>query len=144
MEHRKEIPKNIVLDTSVMVAHLRGGRKESGLITWLQQDYRLATTIVNAFELYYGAYRSANIKINLAATKGFLETIEILQLDERSAERSGKVMADLESAGKGVNPRDVFTGCIALESGYAVLTSNLRHFDCIPDLVVLSVADTSA
>ena len=106
--------KRIVLDTTVIVKHLRGAMQESRLVTKLQGTSTLATTIVNAFEIYYGAYKSKNVSRNLSSAKGFLKSLDVLDLDDSSAERAGQVIANLESKGIALDPRDVFTGCIAL------------------------------
>lgn len=132
-----EAPRKIVLDTDVMVHHLRG-REESALVNSLQERSSLATTMINAYELYYGAYRSKNLEANLSHTKAFLSSIDVLTLDERSAEKSAQVLAELESKRMGIDPRDLFTGCIAAENGYAVLTLNRKHFERIPGLLVLA------
>ena len=136
-----EAPKRIVLDTTVMIGHLRDRGRESRLITRLQEEVELATTIVNAFELYFGAYKSKQVKRNLAAAKGFLATIQVLLLDDGSSERAGEVLADLERTGKPIDPKDLFIGCIAVEHGYAVLTHNTEHFQRIPQLVVIAPSE---
>lgn len=138
---RMETPKRLVLDTSVMIQLLRGREAEKRLFSSLEEKSIIATTILNVFELYYGAYKSRNPKANLAAVKAFLATIEVLELDDRSAERSGEIMAKLESSGNMLDPRDLFTGCIALENGYAVLTRNQKHFERIPGLLVIEPPD---
>lgn len=135
-----ETPKRIVLDTSVMIRHLRG--KDPLLIQGLQERSDLATTMVNAFELYHGAHLSARAAKNLSAVKGFLSTLEVLALDEDSAEKSGEVLAELEREGRAIDPRDLFIGCIALENGFAVLTDDRAHFERIPELLVLSPPET--
>ncbi|MGI0083608.1 MAG: type II toxin-antitoxin system VapC family toxin, partial [Nitrososphaerales archaeon] len=124
-----EASKRIVLDTTFIIRLLRGQLEESDLIAKLQETSAIATTIVNAFEIYYGAYKSKNVSRNLSAAKGFLRSLDVLDLDDSSAERAGQVMANLESKGIALDPRDVFTGCIALENGYAILTLNSKHFE---------------
>jgi predicted nucleic acid-binding protein len=64
-----------------------------------------------------------------------------LDLDDRAAERSAETVAELESKGNMIDPRDLFSGCIALENGYAVLTRNRKHFERIPDLLVIEPSD---
>jgi tRNA(fMet)-specific endonuclease VapC len=88
-----------------------------------------------------GAFKSKDPSKNLASAKGFLSTIDVLELDDHSALRAGETMAKLESKGNMIDPRDLFSGCIALENGYAVLTGNRRHFERIPDLLVLEPSD---
>jgi predicted nucleic acid-binding protein len=134
-----EIPKRVVLDTTVMIGHLRG--KEPRLINELQDRANLATTIVNAFELYHGSYRSREVRRNLSAVKGFLSTIDVLTMDDASAEKSGEILAELERKGTAIDPRDLFIGCISLKNGYAVLTDDREHFERVPELLVLTPSD---
>ena len=103
----------------------------------LESRAELATTIVNAFELYHGAYKSRDVRRNLSAVKGFLSTLEVLTLDDASAERSGEVLTKLRRQGKTIDPRDLFIGCVAVEKGFEVVTDNREHFERIPELLVL-------
>jgi len=129
-----EVPKKIVLDTTIVIGHLRG--REPRLMSMLESRAELATTIVNAFELYHGAYKSREVRRNLSAVKGFLSTLEVLTMDDASAERSGEVLTKLEREGRTIDPRDLFIGCVAVEKGYAVLTDNREHLERIPELLV--------
>jgi tRNA(fMet)-specific endonuclease VapC len=133
-----EAPKRVVLDTTIIVRHLRGSKAETELIERLQEASNLATTIVNAFEIYYGAHKSREAAKNVSAAKGFLGGLdEVLSLDENCAERAGKIMAELESKGTGLDPRDVLIGAIASANGYPVLTLNSKRFERIADLQVI-------
>ncbi len=132
-----EVPKRIVLDTTIIVRHLRGRKDETRLIERLQESSAVATTIVNSFEVYYGAYKSENTAKNLASAKGFLSTLEVLDFNDQSAELAVKVMADLESKGIALDPRDVLIGSIASTNGYSLVTLNSKHFERIPALEVL-------
>jgi predicted nucleic acid-binding protein len=134
------IPKRLVLDTDVIIEHLRGTTGPS-LISRLQEEFTLATTLINSFELYYGAYKSKNPRTNLASVKGFLSTITSLEFDEPSAEKSGQVLAQLELKGRTIDPRDLFIGCISLAHGYPLLTRNRRHLERIPGLLVLTPSE---
>lgn len=132
-----EVPKRLVLDTTIIVRHLRGQREETGLIHRLQDISTVATTIVNAFELYYGAFKSKETAKNLTSARGFLNAVEVLDLDDDSAEFAGKVMANLESRGIALDPRDVLIGSIASKNGFSVVTRNSKHFERIPELQVV-------
>ena len=135
-----EPPKRLVLDTNVIVDHLRG-KGDLALMSLLQEKSELATTMVNAFELFYGAHKSQKVRANLASVKGFLSTVELLELDEVSMEKSGKVLADLEKDGLGIDPRDLFIGCVSASRGYALLTNNRRHLERIEGLLVVTPSD---
>lgn len=133
-----EAPKRVVLDTMIIVRHLRGSKEETRLIERLHDVSNLATTIINAFEIYYGAHKSRESAKNVSAAKGFLEGLdEVLGLDENCADLAGKIMADLESKGVGLDPRDVLIGAIASVNGYPIVTLNSKHFERITDLEVI-------
>ena len=132
-----ETPKKLALDTSVLIGILRGKHPESEIVPRFEGVSAIATTIINVYELYYSAFKSSDPAKNLTSTKGFLSTLDILELDDHSAERAGDTMANLESKGNMIDPRDLFSGCIALENGYAILTRNPKHFERIPGLLVL-------
>ncbi len=93
------------------------------------------------FELYRGAYKSRDAKRNLAAVKGLRSTLGILPLTEEAAEHSGRILAQLESKGQAIDPRDLFVGAISLREGYAVATDNVEHFARIPNLQVVGERD---
>ena len=104
----------------------------------------LATTIINRFELYYGAYKARDVKRNLAAVKGVFTTLKVLVLSEAAAEQAGRILAQLEAKGRPVESRDLFVGAISLEEGYAVATHNLEHFERIPGLQVVDAGQLLA
>ncbi len=132
-----EIPKRIAFDTTVLVNYLRHPRSET-LLARLEGKAELATTIINVFELYLGAYRSKDLRRNLIAVKGLRSTLRVLNLTDDSAEKAARIMAHLQSRGQQIEIRDLFIGSICLEQGYAVLTQNLEHFKRIPELQVMS------
>jgi tRNA(fMet)-specific endonuclease VapC len=127
----------LVLDTDVLVANLRG--KSSSLKDF--EGKNLATTVVNAFELFHGAYKSKQSLQNLSATRGLLASLELLGLDIKAAERAGETLSQLQKSGEAIEIRDILVGCIAREKGYSVLTFNVRHFRRILGLQVVDAAD---
>ena len=94
-----EVPKRIALDTTVLVNHLRPSTQPT-IVSRLETRAHLATTIINVFELYHGAYKSKDTSRNLTGTKGLVSTLEILHMTEPAAERAGQVLAQLEAKGR--------------------------------------------
>jgi predicted nucleic acid-binding protein len=136
-----EIPKRVILDSTVIIGLLRNKPKDVQLVRNIEASAELATTAVNAFEVYFGAYKSKNVERNLASVNGFLSTIQLLMLEEGSAELAGQVLAELESKGKSIDYRDLFIGCIALRNGFTIVTHNTKHFKEIPKLHVLDASE---
>lgn len=132
-----EVPRRIVLDTTVLISHLRAAGEPS-TVTRLVGKAELATTTINLFELYLGAYKYREVGVNLTAVKGLSSTLKILTVTESAAETGGKVLADLQKAGRDIEIRDILVGAVALEEGFAVATRNVDHFTRIPGLQVVS------
>jgi len=130
------VETSIVLDTDVLVSDLRG--KTSILKDLEHRD--AATTVVNAFELFHGAYRSKESAPNLAATRGLLGSLRLVGLSMKAAERAGEVLAHAQKSGQGIEIRDLLIGCIAREEGLSLLTYNVEHFRKIPGLTVVDAA----
>jgi predicted nucleic acid-binding protein len=111
------------------------------LVRLVEAEAELATTAVNAFEVYCGAYKSKDVERNLVSAKGFLSTIELLAFDDGPAELAGELLAELESQGKSIDFRDLSIGCIALKNGFTVVTHNKKHFQQIPRLHVIAPSE---
>lgn len=124
---------SIVLDTDVLVSDLRG--KTSILRELEGKDP--ATTVVNAFELFHGAYKSKESSANLSATRGLLGSLRLVGLSVKAAERAGDILAQARKSGQTIEIRDLLIGCIAREEGLSLLTHNVRHFRTIPGLMLV-------
>lgn len=136
-----ETAKRVILDSTIIIKHLRKRKEETQLVQELEARAKLATTSINAFEVYYGAYRSVDVQRNLTAAKGFFSTLELLVMDESSAEIAGRTIAELRSKGQTIDMRDLFVGCIAIRNGFAVLTHNKQHLQRIPRLHVITPSE---
>jgi len=123
----------ICLDTDFLVEFLRN--KENAL-NWIKENKdqkELATTIINIYELYYGAFKIDSEK-ELAAVEIIKNSLRILDLDEKTARDAGKITAQLESAGNMLDFRDILIGSIALSNNFALKTNNKKHFERIDGL----------
>ena len=127
---------SLILDTDVLVSDLRG--RTNFLRDLESKD--LATTVVNAFELFHGAYKSRESSANLSATRGLLASLRVLGLDIDAAERAGEVLALAQKSGESIEIRDLLVGCVAREEGLPVLTYNVKHFRKIPGLRVVDAS----
>jgi len=67
-----EFPRRVVLNFSVIVGVLRNKGEDVRIVRELEAKAKIATTTINAFEVYYGAFKSRDSKRNLVAVKGFL------------------------------------------------------------------------
>jgi predicted nucleic acid-binding protein len=128
----------LIVDTDILIDLLRKKDYAVLLIEKLEEEIYLATSAINAFELYRGAYKSQNQEKNLASVKGLLNSLLILNTDEDSMEIAGKITASLERTGNMMDIRDLLIASIALVNGFGVLTNNIKHFNKIKYLKVIS------
>ena len=128
---------NICLDTDFLVNFLRNKREEVDFIINHESEKNLATTYINLFELYYGAYKSSERQTNIKAISILMSRIILLNFTDESARKAGEVLAKLEKEGKVIEFRDLFIGTIALAHNYAVKTHNKKHFERIGGLEIL-------
>ncbi len=125
------------LDTDILIDFLRGKNKAVSVIKKLKEEGFLATTVINIFELFWGAYKLGKKK-RIDAVRRLTERLEILFFNEKIAESAGKEIAHLESIGLPINIRDLLIGTIAREHGYIIVTSDEKHFQRIRELEVVN------
>ena len=128
----------LIVDTDILIDLLRKKDYAVSLVKKFEEESELATSAINAFELYRGAYKSRNQEKNLASVKGLLNSLRILNTDEDSMEIAGKITASLERDGNMMDIRDLLIASIALVNGFGILTNNVRHFNKIKHLRVVS------
>jgi len=131
------VETSVVLETDVLVSDLRG---KTTILRELEGKDPV-TTMVNAFELFHGAYNSKESSANLSATRGLLGSLRLVGLSVKAAERAGEVLAQAQESGQTIEIRDLLIGCIAREEELSLLTHNTKHFRKIPGLTVLDVAE---
>jgi len=124
----------VLIDTDVLIYLLRGDENFASLVQRIKNTSELATTDINAFELYHGAYRSRNTNSNLRAAEKLLASLELVSTDKKSMATAGKLIANLEKKGKTIDIADLFIASICLTNSFTLLTKNTKHFEDIEDL----------
>ena len=103
---------NVLLDTTIVVAHLRG---DAALTAQLQQANALYLPLTALGELYYGAYRSKNPARGLAQIQEFLKAVVVLSPAETTADAYGQIKAALAQAGTPIPQNDIWIAALAKE-----------------------------
>lgn len=129
----------VCIDTDVLIDNLRNNKKVVSYVADLEnRNVILSTTTVNAFELYYGAYKSRRPTEGISAVTRLLDRLVVMDFDVKSSEAAGRILVDLELSGKPIDFRDIFIGATALVNDCAILTRNTDHFGKIPDLKAIA------
>ncbi len=134
MRRRESLVK--CLDTDLLVAILRGKENAERKMVEMDREGRQSTTAINAFELFYGAYKSTQRLTNNEKTKALLARVDVLPFGLDSSERAGEILADLTARGDAIDFRDAMIAGIARANGLTLVTRNKEHFARIKELKV--------
>jgi tRNA(fMet)-specific endonuclease VapC len=96
---------SVLLDTSVVVPHLRGDRV---LAARFAQVASIQMPWVVLGELRFGARRAVRPEEALAQVRTFLRTVALLPPDEGTAEHYGDLKAELAQLGKPIPDNDLW------------------------------------
>ncbi|HMB46193.1 MAG TPA: type II toxin-antitoxin system VapC family toxin [Candidatus Methanoperedens sp.] len=124
----------IVIDTDILIDLLRNKTYAIKKIKELERNEELATTDINAFEIYFGAYNSRDRERNILSAKGLLRNLTIFHTEEDSMETAGRIFAERRARGKMIEIRDLLIAAITLQNGCRLLTNNRGHFEGIEGL----------
>ncbi len=120
-----------LLDTNACIAVLNG--KPRSVRVRLQKELAAEVKVfvpaVVAFELWYGAAKSARAAANAQLlTTFFAGPVGLLAFDDEDAKVSGAVRAALEAAGKPIGAYDLLIAGQALRHKLTLVTANSREF----------------
>ncbi|HLD15268.1 MAG TPA: type II toxin-antitoxin system VapC family toxin [Candidatus Nanoarchaeia archaeon] len=129
----EKLEDRICLDTDFLVNLLRNRKEEVDFINKIENFSSLATTSINLFELYYGAFKLGKIK-DILAIEFLKQKVEILLPDDEVAIKAGEMAAKLEKNGKMMELKDLLIGVTALKNNFSVKTYNIKDFSRITGL----------
>jgi tRNA(fMet)-specific endonuclease VapC len=135
----------VILDSSVVI---EAERQHLNVAQFLQQiiqkigEMEAALCSITVAELAHGIYRATTLD-RREGRRAFLNELKaalpVYPITDSTAELVGKIGAESAAAGSTIPFDDLLIGVCALERGYAVVTRNLRHFQQIPGLHLISV-----
>jgi predicted nucleic acid-binding protein len=114
----------IVADSDVLIDWL-SGKGEAGAVDRALGRQELATTAVNAYQLWAGARGDAA----RAEVRELLSLMAaILPFDDRAAELAGEAYRELSAAGRVIGRADLYVAGVCLAADAPLLTRNRREF----------------
>jgi tRNA(fMet)-specific endonuclease VapC len=127
----------LLLDSSACIAAMRdrprGARKRI-----LGRGEFVVSAVVLA-ELEFGIALSARGESNRVALDSLLDTVTVEPWSAEAARCFGTLRADLQQAGKLIGPYDLLIAAHALSLKLPLMTGNVREFERVPGLEVLSI-----
>ena len=135
----------LILDSSVLVAAERQGQNSRQILNEIVRkigDTEVAISVISLIELAHGAARADRAE-RKAKRQQFIQelltAVPVHPVTVSIALRAGQIDGENQSKGVRIPLSDLLIGVTALEFGYDVATSNLRHFRLIPEITVLEL-----
>jgi tRNA(fMet)-specific endonuclease VapC len=135
----------VILDSSIVI---EAERQHLNAAQFLKQiigkigEMEVALCSITVAELVHGTYR-ADTPERRQRRRAFLDELKavlpVYPITDGTAELVGKIDAESSATGVSIPFDDLLIGACALERGYAVATRNLRHFQKIPGLNLISL-----
>jgi len=114
----------IVLDTSVLIDHLRGNQgARAAMLSAATSGERLATSILTKVEILAGMRPKEE-----QATRALLDSLELIEVDDAIAEKAGALANQYLRSHPGVDVVDYVVAATAQHLGAQLFTKNIKHF----------------
>jgi predicted nucleic acid-binding protein len=89
-------------------------------------------------ELLVGVARAQDAAAERIRIERLLRPFTILEFHEGSAEAFGRIVGRLQETGTIIGDMDALIAAVALQAGHPVVTRNVRHFERVAGLEVIS------
>jgi predicted nucleic acid-binding protein len=135
----------LILDSSVIIAAERRGETVEQLIDRILRttgDQDAALSAVGLTELVHGMYRAITPELRFRREhflNELLADLTVYPYTKETALLAGKLDGEQQSRGVAIPFADLLIGATALALSYSVLTVNVRHFQRIPGLSVVTL-----
>lgn len=124
---------NLVIDSDILIYFLKGYTEIVAKLSSYPLE-AVFTTRINYAELLYGAYNSTKIEQNLSTITIFLESLSILEFDQKTCASFAEDKAKLKRNGNLIPDMDLMIASIAKVHNYSLVTNNMKHFERIDSL----------
>jgi len=124
----------LLLDTNAYSALRRG---EDSVASFVRASEQLLMSAIVVGELLYGFRHGSRLERNLSELRAFLQDthVELLPVHWTTADRFGRIAADLRKLGTPIPTNDVWIAAHAMEHGADLLSFD-RHFEAVPGLAL--------
>ncbi len=135
----------LILDSSVLIAAERKGQNARQALTAISKktgNTEIAVSVITVMELAHGAARAespARKVVREEFIRELVTAVPVHPITTSVALHAGHIDGENTARGNRVALSDLLIGVTALELGYGIATANLRDFQRIPGLDVISL-----
>lgn len=127
--------QRILIDTSILIDHLRREHKERSVYFRAAQQFNCSISAITEFEFRVGM---------TAANRPFVEALlgltPVLPFDSACVHAAAGIYRDLKAANQLIALPDLFIAATAIAHNLPLLTLNLSHFERVGELILLNTA----
>lgn len=135
----------LILDSSVLITAERNGDSVAqilGRALGIAGNQEAAISSIALVELAHGIFR-ANTPERRERRQVFIDElladVPVYPFTRQVALLAGRIDAEQQMKGVKIPFQDLLIGATALDLGYSVVTGNVRHFEIIPNLIVIQL-----
>lgn len=128
---------NYLLDTNACIAlmSIRPNQVKRHFESAFHRGDKLFTSVVVAFELWYGVFKSARVLENTRRYDNlFSGPVGVIPFEEADAKLAGELRAKLEAAANPIGAYDLLIASQALRHRMTLITANVSEFSRVQDL----------
>lgn len=135
----------LILDSSVVIAAERQGHSVRQILEQIKTahgEIDVGLSVVTIAELVHGAYRAIDDtrkRRRLAFIERLCSDVPVHPLTIEIARRIGRIEGEQATQGNTIAFEDLAIGITALYLGFDVASINVRHFQRIPGLNVVTI-----
>jgi predicted nucleic acid-binding protein len=135
----------LILDTSILIASERRGESIEDILRQVrtsQGDVDVALSAVSVVELTHGIYRAkseAQRKRRRGFPEGVYQSLIVHPVSLEAAQLAGRIEGQQAAQGVAIAFEDLLIGATALHLGFDVATINVKHFQLIPGLGIVTL-----
>jgi tRNA(fMet)-specific endonuclease VapC len=123
-----------MIDTSIIIDHLRKKNKEKSILFKIVDLYNFHLSTIVEFELFSGATNEDKINdIN-----EILGICIIHPLSSEIVKEAAKIYQNLRRINQLIEIRDIFIAATSIVNSFPLITLNMRHFERIDSLELIS------
>ena len=125
--------ENILIDTSILIDHLRKQKKDKTIFYRLSFQYNYVISSITEFEFSVGSTPP-----NREFVEKLLSKLPVLPFDSACVKTAIGIYHNLKSKNQLIPLPDIFIAATAITYNLQLLTLNRKHFERMKDLKLLS------
>ena len=129
--------ESVCLDTSILIGHLRKHQPSVKALKKAIEQFQCFVATVSVYELLFGVAKGGGI----ADEDKLLALLNSVPFDESEARLAAQIHRDLIRRNADIGPKDVMIAATCIANGLSLLTTNVRHFNRVPQLQVIAAEE---